>query len=173
MIWYFITFAITFFISFMYILDTHTILLTNMNNKYQKWKKLNSLIATTHTNKCKIVWYSLMMIMQTILISFKQYLNNNVKKLNKSTFEITYVIKGQIYKIIISLPSMSGPSPILQISDENQNDLTDIVLPYMGPLYDWHGNHFTPEFFNCKSLTFELSNGTEHTYEDKITKLPK
>jgi hypothetical protein len=35
----------------------------------------------------------------------------------------------------------------------------------MGPQYDWHGNTFTPEFFGYSSLTFELGNGTEYTYE--------
>jgi len=90
-------------------------------------------------------------------------MNSSVRHIDNKKSELTYVINGRIYKMIII--RKRGPSPILQISNNFEIDVTDQILPYMGPQYDWHGNKFTPEFFGYSSLTFELGNGTEYTYQ--------
>lgn len=108
------------------------------------------------------------MLFKALYISFIQYLNNSVKKLDKNIYEVTYVINGRLYKLII-IPTR-GPAPILQISDERGEDMTDKILPYMGPQYNWHGNKYlTPGFFNCRELNFELADGTEYSYTDKCS----
>ena len=91
-------------------------------------------------------------------------MNTSVRKLDKKTYEISYVIDRKLYKMIVT--PKRGPAPIIQVSDENSTDITDYILPYMGPEYDWHGKLFTPKFFQRKSLTFELMNGEEFTYEE-------
>ena len=50
---------------------------------------------------------------------------------------------------------------ILQIIDHNENDVTDNILCYVGPRYDWHNTKFTPNFFNCEFLTFQMVDGNE------------
>ena len=62
-----------------------------------------------------------------------------------------------------------GPNPILQIINDTKEDVTNIVLPYLGPNFDWHGNKLDSSFFNSKVLTFEMADGsTQHiTFEDK------
>jgi hypothetical protein len=51
--------------------------------------------------------------------------------------------------------------------------VTDIVLPYMGPNYDWHKVPIDPSFFNNTAfLTFEMADGTEQTVFSNITKQP-
>jgi hypothetical protein len=102
--------------------------------------------------------------MQTLYISYLQYINNTVRKLDHKTYEITYVIDGKIYKML-TVPKR-GPAPILQISNDKDEDVTEQILPYMGPQYDWHGRNITPRFFSCKSLTFQLSNGKEQTMRE-------
>jgi hypothetical protein len=85
-------------------------------------------------------------------------MNNTVKKIGKNTYEITYNIAGNTYKMIVT--PTKGPSPILQISDHNLNDVTNEILPYLGPERNWHGNKFNLDFFNKESLTFELADGS-------------
>jgi hypothetical protein len=137
------------------------VIATNFNN----FKDVKSLVSTSNNKKKKytILWISLKLIFQAIYISFIQYMNTSVRHIDNKKSELTYVINGRIYKMIIT--HKRGPSPILQISNNFENDVTNQILPYMGPQYDWHGNTFTPEFFGYSSLTFEFGDGTEYTYQ--------
>ena len=132
--------------------------------KYNKWLNLNTQIASREKNNVKVLWISTKLIMNTFYIAFLQYINTSTRKLDRKTYEISYVIEGKLYKMVV-IPRR-GPAPVLQIFDENSNDITQFVLPYMGPQYDWHGKKFTPRFFGHESLTFELGNGTEYTYKN-------
>lgn len=130
---------------------------------YGRWKKLNGLVSTRNNNRLNVTWVSVQMIIQACYINFLQYMNSTIIRVGPNTYEVVYVINGRMYKMIVK--PQRGPPPVLQISNENQEDVTEKVLPYMGPNYNWHGNIFTPKFFDCETLTFELSDGTEHTYD--------
>jgi hypothetical protein len=91
-------------------------------------------------------------------------LNNSVKKLDKHTYEVEYVVGGKIYRMIV-IPKR-GPPHIIQATDQDGRDITDNLLPYYGPNYDWHSIHFIPQFFNCDRITFILSDGSEKTFEE-------
>ena len=90
-------------------------------------------------------------------------MDNTVKKLNTKTYEISYIIQGKIYKMVVT--PIRGPTPVLQIRDETDEDITDKVLPYLGPRHDWHGSKFTADIFGCKKMTFELADGTDKLFE--------
>lgn len=154
----------------LYRIETHKSIKNVMVNKYYRWKELNNLVSTTETNKLNIFMISMKLIIQTVYIAFLQYINKTVRKIGRNTYEISYVIDGKLFKMIVI--SKRGPTPILQISDDKQNDVTEQILPYMGPQYDWHNTHFSPEFFGTKSLIFELLDGTEYTYEEKTNLKP-
>lgn len=143
--------------------EAYLVIKNKITKEINKFKKVNLLVSSIKKKKSTIIWVSLKLIFQAIYISFIQYMNSSVKHIDNKTSELTYVINGRIYKMIII--RKRGPSPILQISNNFENDVTDQILPYMGPQYDWHGNKFTPEFFGYSSLTFELGNGTEYTYQ--------
>lgn len=167
---YIITLFSLFMFSVLYKINTHLILKEYMYIKYNKWKKLKSLISTTESNKYKIIIASMNIVMKTLYISFIQYMNNSVHNLDRKTFELKYVIEGKLYKMLI-VPTR-GPAPVLQVSNENSIDVTDEILPYMGPKYNWHNNKMKPSFFAYDSLTFQLMDGTEKTYNrDDIIEL--
>uniref|UniRef100_A0A6C0H3G0 Uncharacterized protein n=1 Tax=viral metagenome TaxID=1070528 RepID=A0A6C0H3G0_9ZZZZ len=144
---------------------THLVFKDTIVKKVNNFRRLNSLVATTETGYFKIAYVSLKLVAKASYISFIQYMNNSVKRVKEGkAYELTYVINGRLYKMITN--PIRGPVPILQISNDDGEDVTDIVLPYMGPQYDWHYREFSPSFFGYKSLTFELSDGTERTYEE-------
>jgi len=91
-------------------------------------------------------------------------MNSSVKKINKNTYEISYLVNGKMYKMIVT--PVKGPAPVLQVSDENEEDVSDMVLPFLGPRNDWHGRVFTSKDFKRRSLTFELGSGEEVTFEE-------
>lgn len=144
---------------YIYILELHLITKEYYNSKHKKWKKLNSLVATRHSNKYMITLISMQMVLQSFYIAFLQYMNTSVVPLGNGKFILSYIIRGYTYKMIVK-PNFCL-SPILQISDENSNDVTNIVVPYMGPSYDWHGIVYTPHILGYKTLTFELIDGRE------------
>lgn len=133
----------------------------NLSKKYKKYREVNKLVSSKEKNFIMVHFISVKMILQVVYINFLQYMNNTVIKVGKNTYEISYVIEGKLYKMIVK--PMKGPTPILQIND-GVNDITDLVLPYLGPNYNWHHTKFSPEFFDRKCLTFEFSNGIERTF---------
>jgi hypothetical protein len=140
-------------------------------NKYEfwtKWKKLNSLVTCKTNNVFLIQYYSMQLLLNTLWIKLLVYLNNTVKECGKNKYEVSYILHGKTYKIRTNIKK--GPSPIYKICDGDKNDITDIILPLMGPNYDWHNNIFTPNDLGFESIMFELVNERGLTFKenDKI-----
>jgi hypothetical protein len=143
-----------------------------VKHKYGQVKQLYQLVSTkykpTETKNyktiLKIIWYSCVILCQALYINILQYLNNSVKKLENfsNTYEITYVLSGKTYKLIVA--PKKGPKNVLQVIDDNNQDITHIIAPYLGPREDWHLSIFKPSFFNRKSMTFNLSNSDDITF---------
>jgi hypothetical protein len=142
--------------------DGHNITYKKINYTYNRLKRLKRLVSTKHSSNFMIFFVSSKMLAQSLYISIIQYLNNSVKKIDKNMYQVSYVINGKMYNMIVK--PTKGPTPILQIIDNTQRDITDEILPYMGPNYDWHNTKFNPEFFGYDSLYFQLSNGEEFTF---------
>jgi len=148
--------------------DGPDIVKNNCQLKLEKWRQLNRLVATEYNGYFTILWISICMITKGIWINILQYCNNSITKINKKTYELTYILNGKLYKIIIE--NKPGPRKVLLVSDETQTDISHLVTPYLGPKEDFHGNTITPKFFNKKELIFDLSNGKELIFKenDKI-----
>lgn len=128
-----------------------------ISHKYHRLKRLYNLVSTRHKSSLMICIISVKMLLHAFYLNIIQYMNNSIIKLDKNTYILSYILHDNEYKMVIKIAR--GPSPILSIKNEDNKDLTDIILPYLGPKNDWHNNKFTPKFFNCKSLSFELLNG--------------
>jgi hypothetical protein len=106
----------------------------------------------------------------------KKFINEKYKNLQITTFlttknktikngnfyEITYFIDDKEYKMVIK--EKRGPKDVLQIIGDDE-DITDMIEPYLGPYNNFHGSVFTPSFFKKDFLSFQLSNGNEITFE--------
>jgi hypothetical protein len=111
-----------------------------------------------------IVFVSTKMLTQSFYQSLVQYLDNSVVKIDKNKYELTYIINGKLYKKII-MPER-GPIPVISIINENGCDVTDQILPYMGPNNNFHNENFYPTFFGHKKLIFEMSNGDVKIFDE-------
>ena len=134
------------------------------NNLWQKWKKLNVLVAYRTANPILIYWYSTQLIFQTMWLSILQYTNTSIRQCGKNKYELSYTINGKIYKIINKI--QKGPCPIVQITNEFEENIMGVILPFLGPNYNWHQSKFTPSDFGYKSLTFEMRAGNGYTFTD-------
>ena len=147
-----------------YKIDAHNTIYNVIHRKYKAWKKINRLVSSHRESYTDIYAISFQMILQAMKQSCIQYLNDSVKKLDKNTYEVSYVIKGNLYKMLV-IPK-KGPAPILQIRNESNTDITEYILPYYGPCYDWHSVGVIPQFFKCKEMIFEMSNGDEKKFNE-------
>jgi hypothetical protein len=140
-------------------------ILPSLYSNYQKFKRLSTVIGyfTKDRSTINLIFSGFKFLLLSFHIRFIQYFNDTVKRIDRNNYELTYSIHGMVYKTIIKNNNKS--LCVLQVSNEDNNDVTNEVLMYMGPNYDWHGNTFKPEFFGYKSLTFEMSDGTEYTIE--------
>lgn len=146
-------------ISGFFYLDGHLIVKNSAIVKWKKFRKINRLVSTNYKGFFIILWISIYMVIQALWINFIQYMNSSVVQLNGCKYEISYVIKGKIYKMIVK--PIKGPKRVLLISDDMENDITHHIGPYLGPEENFHNKMFTPDFFNKKELIFQLSDGTE------------
>jgi hypothetical protein len=149
----------------MYHLEGHLVVYNSVSNRKAQILKLVSVVSTQHKNIITIIWMTMCLIAEALYISLIQRLNKSVKRIDNKTFEITYFVGGRLYKMRVT--PKRGPSPVMQISNENQEDVTDQILPYMGPSYNWHNNTFSPACFGHQTLVFEFMDGTETAFEEK------
>lgn len=144
--------------------QVHNTVMYNVALKYQKIKSLKSLVASQHKNILKILWVTFCIICQTFYISLCQYFNQSVRRLDKNTYEISYTINGLLYRMVVK--PKRGPKCIIEAVDEFDNDITNELLSYLGPMENFHGgNHITPGFFKKAKVILSLTNGKEITFE--------
>jgi hypothetical protein len=118
------------------------------------------------SQKCKKV-LKLSYVLSKAIIKFQylkmvQYINGSVKQIGKNTYEVNYIINNNLYKMIV-MPTR-GPCPVLQVINDRDEDVTDEIMCYLGPNYNFHGKKFSVDFFGCETLTFEFGDGTTKTY---------
>lgn len=125
--------------------------------QYTKFFELVDFIRGTSLNNGIISVYK--ESLKTVFIKTFLYGHENTmcKMINKSLYEVTYSIHDNEYKIMIR--HKNGPPNEFIILDENGYTCTDEILPYMGPLYDFHGIEYSPSDFRKKALKFMIDDG--------------
>lgn len=147
-----------------YHLNYHVVVKDNAIEKYKKFRELNKLVSTQYKTVAMILYVSLSMILKMYWINFLQWTNNSIEFLNKKDISVSYILHGKLYKVLLKYKK--GPEVVLLVTDENNEDVTDLVVPYMGPNNDWHHNIFKPSFWNKKILNFELCSGDKLSFEE-------
>ena len=140
-----------------------------LTNLYMKYERAINFINKRKTalplvEKLFII-YTFVKFMGSILYTqVVQYMYSNLRfdKTNKR-YELDYTIGGSNYTLIVD--SKTNTSNIICIINEEDEDVTDKIMPYLGPSCDWHGKIISPYYFGMNSITFELSNGKSKTYE--------
>lgn len=82
----------------------------------------------------------------------------------RNHYTITYTYNMTEYKV--KCKKNKSRNTILHIYDENDNQVFDILKPYMGPFLDFHGIMTSPKDLGYKKLSFELLNGQIKTFYD-------
>lgn len=156
-------------------LDGPRLVYHKIRDTYSRFRSLNQLVSNVGAQRnlqnpvnkgtnlrttFTIIWISLCMVVKAMYITLCQKLNKSVHKIGKNLYEIRYVIEGRMYRMLVA--PKRGPTRILQVIDEDDNDITDEVLPYLGPQeLGTHGCFLTPRHLGKQTLVFNTHNGDE------------
>ena len=138
-------------------------------------KKLNTFknmayTLTSHKNVCGLIKDGIIIILKLLWLRILQKINNSVVKIDKNTYMVQFTIKGKSYKQI--LRTRSGPSPIVQIIDENEEDVTNDIEPYFNT-FSAFDNELSVKYFEYKTLTFNMDDGDSKilTTDEKLSSI--
>lgn len=118
---------------------------------------ITKYLITPSYNVCSMAYYGM-------LWWISRNSRNNVVKREPGLYEISYSISGKSYKLLVK--PRRGPTPMITITDENEKDVTEDILQYLGPEYNWHNQVYTPGQLGYKSLSFEYPNGTSASFPE-------
>ena len=80
-----------------------------------------------------------------------------------NVYTVSFYLNGVTYKIPVVVPRFSfdkkqGP---LMVLNKDEDDVTQNILKYMGPNYDFYGMTLKPKHLNEKYLNFMMEDGSE------------
>ena len=150
-----------------YCLNIPSIVIKKIQLCVKKWNSLRSLSRVNGNSEIKSFLTSCKWLGTALCINISQKMNLSVLKLKDDTYEISYVLEGVDYKLLVT--QIKGPALVEYVEDENQNDITDKIIPYLGPKNDWHNQVYNPSLLGHCKLTFYLSNGEEISFTDDET----
>lgn len=127
-----------------------------------------------HYRRTHNVKQSLVKTIQTIswivYLLLYQRMKHNVRLVGKGEYEIDYVLHEELYHFRVHGPRGPYTKKVLQVINEDDEDITEDIRPFLGPLEDFHGQTFTPSRLGYRQLTLNLYNGDtiEFKAEDPI-----
>ena len=144
--------------------DAYHAVKDTVQTNYNRYKMLSVLCNGTGRSKSSLIFAAMKLMFNLMCCTFIQKLNNRLVAVDPSgKFVLTYVIKGRMYRMLIEPPK--GPCPVLQIINDSEEDVTDIVRPFMGPKYDWYGEKPPLIDMGYSSLTIINGEGEEQTFK--------
>ena len=89
------------------------------------------------------------------------------QKFNKKLMKIPYKYKDKTYFYLLKIPK--GFPPIQKIEDDSGNDISDQILPYLGPNLDCHHTKITPMDFGYLKVIVTTIYDKVITFEENDT----
>ena len=106
----------------------------------------------------KMMWIMGWLLWTTAWLMLSQWLNSNVILIGKNRYMVIFAIGGKRYATIIK--HQTGPSPVLQVIDNGENDITNIIEPYVL----FKSQNITPGDVGYDSITIMSQDGTDIEY---------
>lgn len=154
-----------FCIGTLFLKQRHT-LLENYNRFLELQCAIKDTLPVNERTNLRIFLDSSKTVLKMWWIQFLHWINSTVEHIDHHTAIVSYTLDGKLYKLAVK--RKKGPHRILLITDENHDDVTNLILPYYGPYRDWHNLDYKPSFWKKEQLNFQLSSGEIlHFYQDE------
>ena len=147
-------------------LDFYNIAHETYKIKKRKLTRLKTLVSTQYTGIARILWVCLCMLFKALYLMLIQWLYQSVRPIGSNLYEVSYVIRGITYKFHVKLKKGPGNNTIIQATDENDSDITNEFLTYLGPMDNFHGYVYTPKHFGVNAITLNMASGEDKTFTE-------
>lgn len=130
--YYYLTFvpATIIFVGIMlYIGEGYSIIIEWVKYKYSRFRSLNDLVSTRYKGILSILFYSIVILLKAFWYGMLNFFDNRLEKIDKHKSILNYTHNGRVYSILFI--NRRTPDDVMQVIDENSNDVTDRVLPFI------------------------------------------
>lgn len=114
-----------------------------------------------HLRTIKRIIDSSIMILK--MFACQTFIDIQCIEVRKHVYDIQYQIHLKQYKIRVH--HKKGPPIYKHFYDQDLNDISLEILPYIGPNHDFHGISYTPNDFGYSNISVEYSNGIIISFE--------
>ena len=121
------------------------------------------MMATKYKSPYIVKIMSVYMVLKFVYLQILQYLTNTVAKIDKNNYEVTYIINGKMYKMVVK--PERGPLNYTKILNDKDENIIDEFSQYYGPHYK-NQVKLMPSFFKTKSLRLVFYDETEKVFEE-------
>ena len=141
-----------------------------ISDKYNQSRKFKEVIAKDKSDiyMIGIMFSTIITVGYIMFISYIQTFITSfcIKEISKNTYELELFVKNKLLKFRVKIPR--GPSQILQILDNNNNDITKEIEPYLNTnIVDIH-----LEDINKEEIQILFGNGDfKNIKKDNILKI--
>ena len=131
--------------------------------KNRKWKKLKTMVASQYDSTYDIYRVSLKTVYTSIYNSILSYFDNRVAKKGRKTYEVTYYIENQRYRLPIKV--RRGPSKFLDARNQDDVSIVLDLKEYCSPDGSMNNKLLTPRYLGYSKIIIETLNG-KLTFEE-------
>jgi len=138
------------------------------------YKNINGLLLlyTINYNKEKSHYKAIEKTIKIICwfgyIYLYQKIYHNCINIEKNKYDIHYIYHGQLYKIRCINKLGPKKNQVLMVANDKLEDISDEIIPFMGPKQNFHKLCYTPNDFKQRELSFYLSDGRILTFDEKM-----
>jgi len=123
-------------------------------NKKEKLLDLYNNVKQQHKTQFKSIFYTSKILLQSLYkILFVNKDKCKITNISNSKLLISYCHNGHLYKILLN--SKLKPNYIFSITNENNEDISNILNPYLGPLQNFHNQKITPNDINMNQINIK------------------
>ena len=125
---------------------------------YQLYSIFKNTVDPQNEKNCCTIFYDICKVGYSLF-----NLPKNPEKFKKH-IKVPYEYRENKYVFLLKVPK--GVMPVDFIKDENDNDISDELLPYLGPNLDCHGTEVFPSDFGLKKVIIKDINEKEYIFEE-------
>jgi len=125
--------------------------------KNRKWKNLKNMVSSQYDSTYDIYRVSLKTLYTSIYDDIISYFNNRVVKKGRKTYEVTYYIENQRYRLPIKV--RRGPSKFIDARNENGVSIVLDLKEYCSPDGSMNNKLLTPRYMGHSKIIVETLDG--------------
>jgi hypothetical protein len=121
-------------------------------------------LAKSKNDHGEAIYETVETVITILYMMVYQKLWKNLVVVGPGVYDVLYTMNAKLYKIRIYHKRGPRGRKVLQVINEADEDVTTDIVPYLGPMEDFHGMDYKPQCLGHTQLSFNLNNGDTKTF---------